>query len=71
MRGETRAKGLPLNNRMAMGLLAARLVDGGGKPTTVRVQENHVDGKASRHGSHQLVYLVKFARPNQGRSPTV
>jgi hypothetical protein len=33
VRGETRAKGLPLNNRVAMGLLAARLVDGGGKPT--------------------------------------
>jgi hypothetical protein len=27
---------MPFNNRMALGMLAARLVDGGGKPTKAR-----------------------------------
>ena len=34
VRGETRSR-MPFSNRMALGVLAARLVDGGGKPTKV------------------------------------
>jgi hypothetical protein len=50
VRGETRSR-MPFSNRMALGMLAARLVDGGGKPTQVRPQHTLALENISQSGS--------------------
>ncbi len=58
VRGETRAKLGPLGNRVGTGLLAARLVDGGGNPMKVRGVPAWRMPRVVRHARHSIVRLV-------------